>query len=77
MKARMAVTGLAVVLMGAQCSSAGEASRKPCEIVVLTDTSQVFVDGDAVVMAKKDTVPKPYTKCVTIYAAAKDTVPKP
>lgn len=76
MKARMAVTGMAVVLMGAQCSTDG-ASKKPCEVVVLSDTSEVYVEEGFVVMAKKDTVPKPYTKCVTIYASAKDTVPKP
>jgi hypothetical protein len=72
----MALTGMAVVLMGAQCGSGGS-SKEPCEVVVLTDTSQVYVEESSVVMAKKDTVPRPYTKCVTIYASAKDTVPKP
>ena len=56
----------------------GPGRDRRCEVVVLQeeDTAQVYSgkDRNQVVMARKDTVPKPYSNCLTLYA---DTVPKP
>jgi hypothetical protein len=76
MKIMLAVTTAGVTAGAFQC---GAGRTQPCDTVVLEDTAQVYSSKDKtkVVMARKDTLPKPYATCLTIYAAYSDTVPKP
>jgi hypothetical protein len=81
MKTILAVTVVAAGLGAAVCGpkAVSENAKRKCEKVVLTDTVQVSASGEHELRmsTRKDTVPKPYMTCVTLYASAKDTVPKP
>jgi hypothetical protein len=74
MKKIMAFTAVASAL-GA-CGGDGP-GRGRCEEVVLEDTVQIFASTsrDSFVMISRDTLPKPYSRCVTFIA--RDTLPRP
>jgi hypothetical protein len=81
MKTILAGTVVAAGLGAAVCGpkAVSENAKRKCETVVLTETVQVSVSGEHELRmsTSKDTVPKPYMTCITLYASAKDTVPKP
>ena len=70
-----------VVAMGLGTAMFPPGADKPkCQKVVLADTVRLFsMPSEHTVMmsTSKDTVPKPYKTCVTLYATSTDTVPKP
>jgi hypothetical protein len=68
----MLLVAIVVSVLGA-CSP-----HPPCLSVALDDSAQVFPGTDTVMLLKKsDTIPKPYSSCVTLYSPKKDTIPKP
>jgi hypothetical protein len=82
MKTILAVTVVAAGLGAAVCGpkAVSANAKRKCEKVVLTDTVWVSADTSKhklTMSTSKDTVPKPYMTCVTLYASAKDTVTKP
>lgn len=78
MKVMLGLMAMAAGLGAARCGSEGNATARPkCQLMVLEDTTQVYVSGDRVMVARKDTLPKPYSRCLTLYASARDTLPKP
>jgi hypothetical protein len=79
MRTMLALMAVAAGVAVAGCDTGGRGSPNArCEVLVLEDTTQVFASQDKVMaMSKRDTLPKPYSTCVTLYAAARDTLPKP
>lgn len=75
MKSILMLTALTAGVLVAGCGPGK--GKETCQILVLEDTTQVYVSGDRVMaMTKNDTLPKPYAMCVTVYAT-RDTLPKP
>jgi hypothetical protein len=75
----LTLTAVAAGMTVAACSPGGIGSGGgKCQVLVLEDTTEVYVsEGKVMAMAKRDTLPKPYAKCVTLYATVRDTLPKP
>ena len=74
MRAMVGAIAAALVWGSGGCTPTGGSK---CQKLVLEDTTELFVSGKLVMAKSKgDTVPKPYSTCLTFYAA-RDTVPKP
>ena len=50
----------------------------PCHMVVAQDSVRAYASGDSVYLKTQgDTLPKPFSPCIAIYAKVNDTLPKP
>lgn len=75
MRTMLAITAIAAGVGVGGCGP----EPKTCPVLVAgSDTLQVYTIKDQLVVAAvRDTLPKPYAMCVTLYANARDTLPKP
>lgn len=74
MRTMLALTAIAAATGLGGC----DPKESPCPKLVVQGPTKVSIGEDQLmVMVTRDTLPKPYKTCVTLYANARDTLPKP